>query len=82
MYFDLKVFVHGNEILRRSLQIVIDHIFKGSLFFNLIYKLKSYMPCIKGEFNVKILEMFVIIKKEEIVNLNISLIDFDDNKRD
>ena len=69
MYFDLKVFVHGNEILRRSLQIVIDHIFKGSLFLNLIYKLKSCMSCIKGEFNVKILEMFVIIKKEEIVNL-------------
>lgn len=63
MHFDLKVFVHGYEILRRSLKIIIDHIFRGSLFLNLIYKLKSCMPCIKGEFNVKIHVMFVIIKK-------------------
>ena len=69
MYFNLKVFVHGYEILRGSLQIIIDHIFRGSLFLNFIYKLKSRMPCIKGEFNVKIYEMFVIIKKGEIVSL-------------
>ena len=69
MYFDLKVFVHGYEILRGSLLIVIDHILRGSLFLNLIYKLKSCMPCIEGEFNVKIHEMFVIIKKGEIVSL-------------
>ena len=67
MYFDLKEFVHGYEILRGSLQIVIDHIFRESLFLNLIYKLK--MPCIKGQFNVKIHKMFVIIKNGEIVSL-------------
>ena len=32
-YFDLEVFVHGFEILRGSLQIVIDHIFRGSFYF-------------------------------------------------
>ena len=68
-YFVFQVFMHGFEILRGSLQIVIDHIFRGSLFLNLIYKLKSCMPCIEGEFNVKIHEMFVIIKKGEIVSL-------------
>ena len=30
MYFNLKLFVHGYEILTGSLQIVIDHIFRGS----------------------------------------------------
>ena len=49
-YFDLEVFVHSFEILKGSLQIVIDHIFRGSFVLTLIYILKSCMPYIKGEY--------------------------------
>ena len=69
MYFDLEVFVHVFKILTESLQIVIDHIFRRSLFLNLIYIFNYVCHVLRGSINVKIHEMFVIIKNGEIVNL-------------
>ena len=68
-YFDLKVFVHGFEILKGSLQIVIDHIFRGNFILNWIYMFNYVCHVLRGGIYIKIHEMFVIIKKGEIINL-------------
>ena len=54
---------------------------EGHIFWvNILIRGSTYLGGAK--LNTYFLEQFVIIKKGEIVNLNISLIDFDDNKRD
>ena len=49
-YFILEVFMHSFETLRGSLQVVIDHIFRGSSCFAFNLYVGLYMPCIKGEY--------------------------------
>ena len=57
MYFDLEVFVHIFEI------------FRGSFCFEFDLHVEFLCHVLRGSVIIKIHEMFVIIKKREIVSL-------------